>query len=88
MSGRLPANYDQVRGEGSDTPFLFFIFQTKPKERQVNMENQLSLVGQINQAIRRLQTDLDRLEEAKKKKKQELRQHRRALKILAGDDQH
>lgn len=52
------------------------------------MENQFPLVGQINQAIRRLETDLERIEEAKKKKKQELRQHRRALKILAGDDQH
>ena len=51
------------------------------------MENELPLVNQMNQAIRRLEMELERHEEVRKQKKQELRQHRRALKTLIGDNQ-
>ena len=47
------------------------------------MENQKTLPAQIREVIGRLEQELDSLKETQSRVKQELRQHRQALKALA-----
>ena len=46
------------------------------------MEN--PLVSQLQDAVRRIEAELSEIDQARAKKKRELREHRRALDILSG----